>query len=52
MIPVSARYQFTATDYVVVVTLTRTIKSVVTGQAPVTVEWKKIPQGQSKANRK
>ena len=33
---------------VVVLTLTHIIKSVVTGQAPVTLEWKKtIPQGKT-----
>ena len=29
---------------IVVITLTRTIKSVVTGQAPVTLEWRNTPR--------
>ena len=37
---------------VAVLTLTRIIKSVVTGQAPVTLEWKDTPGKKHKQNKK
>ena len=38
-------------DAVVVLTLTRRIKSVVSGQALVTLEWKKVPGEEEKTTQ-